>query len=202
MKNLGIILLLFAVCSLGCKTKKEVVSKNSIPTDGVVNKEVQKIERCGDYENDVIWYELSGGGMVEQGQSFAKKSKVFSVTDAQLQHYIEINFKRQNAFNLIVPVYEGGKVVCHTFQLTNSETISREKQMGLSHFTFRAFELENELNTARFDFLPERGLRGYIKLGSETYLFEPMGRGTEKYYVSYNKNDATRAKEDFEDNRN
>ena len=196
MTKFGMVVMLFSILCWGCKTKKDIVkSKDTVNTE----ENLVDSETCADPENGLLWVEnteeLANKNLVKISADF----KLFTVDALKLRQLFEKNVKQKNeTFEFGLPVYINKKIACKFFNLRNSETISKGTQVRMGVYSFKGEERNNQLHTGRFDFQANTGLRGYLQLADQTYIFEPVIIGGGRYYISYNKKNSNAIKKQFE----
>lgn len=188
--------ILLVILLAGCKAKKEIAETQKITTIQETRSETGK-QVCMD-ANDNIWIEITDVIVKKNALKYAEDFKVFRVDAFRLQQTFEKHIKEHSNFELSVPVYRHNSIECIAFNMLDSETISRETQKRMGVYSFKGEGITNPNTTARIDFTATVGLRTYVQMEEETYLLEPIRINNQRYYISFNKKNTSRIKEQFE----
>lgn len=189
------IVLFTCIALVACKTKKEVtsVTDQDVEQEEVLTKSGVP---CTDVSNDLVWSPITDKALETSATRFSKDLKIFVVDYLALEKIIENVGKKDESFEMVLPVYINGKIECVQMELTNSGTIDKNMQDRMGIYSFKAF---TELfPTIRIDYEKASGLRGYFKSASNVILLESFRTNGTRYYISYDKKTAVRTKKEFE----
>jgi len=196
MNKVAILLFMSILCCASCKTKQKLGTAVQNTESPKVVENIKKV--CADSENNLAWLDATAEIDNKIKYRVASKYKLFAVDELKLRYAFESNFKKNKEFVISIPVYKDNSISCISFRLINSETISKEKQAEMGHFSFKGRNTANNLESGRFDFSNNGALRAYIHTENENYIMEPIELLGKRYYISFNKKDALSTKKDFE----
>ena len=179
-----------SLLSAACKSKKDLTgNKNAKVTEKMERKEAD----CSGGKGGLAWIEYSEP--VHEGVN--GQAKLFETSIKALDVAMTKNFAK-GEFEISLPFYIEGQIVCKRFRMTNSATISQAKQKEMRIYSFKGEDINDQTHTLRMDYDLEFGLRAYGFFDGQSYLLLPVWLNDKKLYISYNKQHADALKTEFE----
>jgi hypothetical protein len=208
---LGLVIFVGIPSTCAAKKKKKVVKPKTTKIETPLkNPKVQPntfstLSLCSNDYSFPNWrLAIVRGFVFPKNMQAPSQFRLATINDTALTQYLQsipFDFEKPQKKKIQIPIYKNGLINCKEYRIERVVTMDSALQAKYPMLmSFKAYDPENPLNTARID-CDGKNTKIMITDDSEIYFVTPILFNKNTFYACYAKSDPNFKKDDFEKNK-